>query len=175
MTKDEWEYLFNSRSFPLFNINGTETEARYLQMIINDVVVGNQEINVRGIAIFPDDFEWPDGITLPTTLNTLFPFRSNNGTTSVQQYTLQQWETLEDAGVIFLPSCGYRERNGAGSINNIIQYIDNLYYWSSTSYRVDYAYCLCIDINTISSHSFNTSYSQFRRMGCSVRLVKNVQ
>lgn len=175
LTKDEWGHLFNSRTFPVFNINGTETEARYLQLIINGVMVGNQEINVRGIAIFPDDFEWPDGISLPTTLNTLFPFRSNNGTTSVQQYTLQQWETLEDAGVIFLPSCGYRERNGSGSINNIIQNIDNLYYWSSTSHNVDNAYCLCIVFNASPYNTLNTSYSQYRRMGCSVRLVKNVQ
>lgn len=166
LTKNEWVYLFNSRTFPTINA----VLAKYLQVKITGVTVGTQEINVRGIIIFPDDYEWPEGIPLPTTLNSLYPF---NNSTNLQQYSLQQWKMLEDAGAVFLPSCGYRDGLGS-SINNQLKEPDNLYYWSYTNDGTDNAYCLGICFN-ITPYTFSTDFSQLRKYGCSVRLVKNVQ
>ena len=166
MTKDEWGYLFESRNSPTIN----NVVAKYLQVKITGVTVGTQDINVRGIVIFPDDYEWPEDIPLPTTLNTLYPF---NNSTNLQQYSLQQWGKLEDAGAVLLPSCGYRDGLGS-TINNQLKEPDNLYYWSSTNSVCDKAYCLGVFFNT-TPKTFNTRYSQYRKFGCSVRLVKDVQ
>ena len=79
LTKEEWEYLFNSRS-----------SARYKY--------GHGQINeVNGIILLPDNWTFPEGLS----------FTSGNSDWA-NTYNITQWNQMEAAGAVFLPASGYR-------------------------------------------------------------------
>ena len=161
LTQQEWNTLLTGRGnkFPLIN----NTQAKYLQVRLTDVTANDVTILARGVIIFPDDFEWPESIPFPTTLNTINVFSSS------QQYTLAQWSELEEAGAIYLPITGYR--SGVDSPTN--NTYSNLYYWSATNVSNIQAYDIYFACNN--SGSLTTNESRSRSNGCAVRLVTDVQ
>jgi len=98
LSKDEWLYLLNTR---------TDHDKK---LGFGTVTVGSNVIS--GFFILPDEFELPSGITFTPMANT------NN-------YTLSQWQRMDNAGVIFLPRYGYRSGSTINESNNG-------YYWTST-------------------------------------------
>lgn len=88
-TKNEWNYLLNTRTDYLTKVAGGK--------------VGT----VKGLIIIPDDFEVPSGLSF--TGNKYYP-------DSYNYYTVQEWAKMEVAGAVFLPVTGYRNgttRSGA--------------------------------------------------------------
>ena len=86
LTKDEWNYVFNTRS--------TSSGIRYAKATIN---------GVNGVILLPDD--WNNSIySLSNTNDEGANYDSNI-------LTVSQWETLEQNGAVFLPATGRRWNN----------------------------------------------------------------
>ena len=78
MSNDEWVYLFSERK------NASQ-------------LIGRGEVNaINGIIILPDDWMAPKDILFA-------PIAS----TTINRYTLEQWNKMEDAGAVFIPASGY--------------------------------------------------------------------
>ena len=100
LTHDEWNYLIYNRT----NRCG-----------IGKVGGSN---GIRGIFLFPDNFQMPSG----------FAYNLNNWTLNI--YSTDQWSELESRGAIFLPMVPCRNTNG--------EYLESLSaYWSSTTSEVN--------------------------------------
>lgn len=134
MDKGEWYYLLGLRE------NASE---KYGYGSIDDV---------KGLIILPDTW------TLPTDLT----FTAGNSDWA-NSYTTTEWEQMEAAGAVFLPTAGCRGgtfiEEGLGSDG---------YYWSSTPYGNEKAYCM-----TFNSINLDPQYTCKRHHGLSVRLVKD--
>lgn len=155
LTKEEWEYLFTSR-----------TDAEYK--------CGDAEIEIwggkRGIVILPDNWTLPNGLTFNYGFNK--SDISSYVSISKNTYTEEQWKQMEDAGAVFLPAAGIREPS------RIIPYVGA--YWSSTFYNPSgdesgrenstRAYCIFFDSKGVKPN--DTNYVNF---GFSVRLVRDVK
>ena len=149
LTKDEWTYLFNTRSAS--RVNGVNN-ARYAKAKVN---------NVPGVILFPDNYTHPSGVTQPTGIN-----QTGNTGWNGNNYSASDFGKMAAAGAIFLPAAGSRSGtsvSGAGS---------NGYYWSTTNAasgvgaQQTTAYCL-----SFASSSCAPGSSTERYRGCSVRLV----
>ena len=80
LSKDEWVYLFNSRS--------TTNDIRYSKATVHDV---------NGLVLLPD------------TWNGTYTFANNNTSdASFAEISNDDWEILESEGVVFLPIAGCR-------------------------------------------------------------------
>ena len=149
LTKDEWTYLFNTRSAS--RVNGVNN-ARYAKAKVN---------TVPGVILFPDSYTHPSGVTQPTGIN-----QTGNTGWNGNNYSASDFGKMAAAGAIFLPAAGSRSGtsvSGAGS---------NGYYWSTTNaasgmgVQQTTAYCLSFASTTCTPGSSTERYR-----GCSVRLV----
>ena len=149
LSKDEWMYIFYDRTnaqslFALGSVNG-----------------------VNGIIILPDNWTTPDGVSfVASTTQGLYwdgsyYYNSNGNNFSHNTYTAEQWQTMEQAGAVFLPASGYRW----GTDVDYVGYYG--YYWSSTEYYESYAYLVSFD-----SSSLYPQYDYYRYRGQAVRLAK---
>ena len=146
LTRDEWDYLFNSR--PTISEMGDIVDARYLKAMVN---------NVPGVILFPDSYTHPNGVRIPEKVNYPdIPF-------DVNTYYGETWEELQNNGCVFLPAAG--DRQGT-----------TLYepkygcYWSTTYQNNNNAFDLLFKENDIET----TNYSS-RSIGKSIRLVYPIQ
>lgn len=139
----EWEYVFNIRSAS--TVNGV-ANARYAKAKV---------ANTYGMLLFPDNYSHPDGVTQPIGINQSDDVGWNGNNYSVEDFLLMQ-----DAGVVFLPAAGWREET---LVRNVGSYG---IYWSS-SYCDSY-FCACY--MRFDSDALNTG-SCGRDFGQSVRLV----
>ena len=146
LSKDEWKYLFNTRSAS--TVGGTEN-ARYAKAKVNDV---------QGVILFPDTYTHPDGVTAPVGVNA-----TGNTGWNGNSYTVADWTKMESAGCVFLPAAGYR----GGS--EMVSPATLGYYWSATPSSTLNTYSVYF-----SSSSLNPAYSNNRYYGYSVRLVQEV-
>ena len=122
LSKDEWMYIFYNRPnaqslFALGSVNG-----------------------VNGTIILPDNWTTPDGVSfVASTTQGLYwdgsyYYNNNDNNFSHNTYTAEQWQTMEQAGAVFLPASGYRSGTAVG----LIGYGGD--YWSSTESSEYYAY-----------------------------------
>lgn len=149
LTKDEWEYLFNTRTN---NTNLSESNARYTKAWVN---------NILGVILFPDGYTHPTGVTVPTHLGINFVgINGSNG----NHYSLAEWAKMEAAGAIFLPSTSWRIGTNFGNVGKTGDY------WSSTpsNSSVYYAYVMDFGEGYLQVMSQN-----YRDHGLSVRLVRD--
>ena len=118
LTKDEWEYLLNSRP------NASSLK-------------GVAQVNgVNGLILLPDNWTCPSGVSFKSG------FHRNNGEdyyAVYQTFTAAEWSKLEAAGAVFLPAAG----NRYGSDVYSVQYYGC--YWYATEVNSGYAYCLDLD------------------------------
>jgi hypothetical protein len=142
-TADELDYIINTRSAS--TVSGT-TNARYAKAQVN---------NINGLILLPDVFELPTGITM-LNINT------GNATASDNTYTISQWETLENAGCIFLPCSGYRNGTYMSNINS--------YGFYSSTTQQDSNYILYLFIH--SSYDGVGITGDSKQHGKCVRLIK---
>ena len=114
-TNGEWFYLLNSRN------TAYGSNRRYAAVKVN---------GMAGLLIFPDDFSsWPskDAGTEPQTFNT----NSNNW--NERDYTVDQFNTLQNNGCVFLPAAGYRAGDPGSPNPAIVSGVGNAgYYWSAS-------------------------------------------
>ena len=88
LTKDEWMYLFNNR---------TNASQLFGFGAVNDL---------HGLILLPDGWTTPAGGHFTAVVDD----RAANN------YTLVDWEIMENAGAIFLPDAGYATPNSAGTL-----------------------------------------------------------
>ena len=135
LSRDEWYYLFKTRD--------------NASTLCGPAVVNG----VSGIIILPDDWTLPGGMSFN-------PSATNFGANA---YADEAWETMENAGAVFLPVAGYRYN---GNINWVGQ---SGYYWSSSVASAGAsAWCYRLTKDNVSREYYNLHY------GMCVRLVKAV-
>ena len=148
----EWEYIMSTRSAS--TVSGV-SNARYLKAKV---------ANVNGYIIFPDEFVLPDGVSITSSHINFNTYLGWASVTSV--LSSSDWAKMEVAGAIFLPCTGYRSY----SSNNPSFTADAGYYWSSTVNSASNAYHI-----QLQSGSPSFTANNAKRLGCSVRLVRDVQ
>ena len=141
LTKDEWEYLLNTRT--------TSSGIRYAKAKVH---------GMNGLVIVRDN--WNNSVyALDSTniYNTTYAFNIINST---------DWAKMEAEGCIFLPAAGIR---GATSVN----YVGSTGEYRSTTHESrNHAYNLTFNSPYL---GVDAGYGYGRYIGCSVRLVKDVQ
>ena len=146
LTKDEWTYIFNSRTVT----NSLSDGARYTMATIGGTY--------KGIILFPDSYTHPSGTGYTAgTYNA-----ASNYTTAV---TFEFWMQMENAGCVFLPAAGTRNGTTVDEVGSLGVY------WSSTAYGVYNACSLYFD----SSSMLPARLYGARYFGYSVRLVRDVE
>ena len=129
LSANEWGYLFHRRPNAAYKVSAATVSG------------------VHGWVLLPDAWIQPDGIDF---------IGSANGF-DVNEYDLEKWLAMENAGAVFIPSAGLRNQ----TVFDEQDYIDVKCYWSSSSSGGGYAY-----VN-------DYSYVAYRYHGLSVRLVQN--
>ena len=149
LSSTEWGYLLNTRSASTIN---TVDNARFVRANVH---------GKNGIVLFPDSFSYPteEGFPVPVAGN----INKTSWSNVYLSYTNDQWETLENKGVVFLPIAG--RRNGTSYSDS-----SNGYYYTTSNNGSDKAYYV-----TINNSVVNASNSDKRCYGCSVRLVRDVE
>lgn len=146
LTTDEWDYLLKDRTVT----NSLRAGARYTMAVINSTY--------RGMILFPDTYVHPSG--------TSFVGGNYDGSSGdVSTVSHEGWALMEKAGCVFLPAA--YERNGT-TIGTATVYGS---YWVNSSAATTTARKLCI-------YSYSNAagvYSGNRYIGCSVRLVRDVE
>lgn len=138
LSMTEWSYLFFERQGAA-NLYATAT------------ICGEY----KGVILLPDDWSLPNGIT----------FTAGQGNAwNTNNFTSEQWDKMERAGAIFLPSAGFRQEKTIYNVNT------HGFYFSSTYYNDGNAYFLNFTETAIYTIGFNK-----RSYGHSVRLVKDVE
>lgn len=116
LTKNEWNYLLNTRTASTVN---NIDNARYTKAQVS---------GRNGIILFPDYYTHPNGVMLPASINDA----SANYNTNV--YTTNDWDSLEAAGCVFLPSAGSRVGLDGNllTIKKVSGINEHGSYWTST-------------------------------------------
>ncbi len=132
LTSAEWKHLISTRT-----VNGGTGEGKsYQRATINSDATG-----VYGMLLYPDGY---------------------TSQTEADSYTAEEFRTMEQAGVVFLPAAG--NRNGTG-----LYYVgSNGNYWSSSCYsNSSRAFRMNFD-----SSNVNPQSNTYRYSGFAVRLVR---
>ena len=108
LTQPEWNFVFNTRT--------TTSGIRYAKAKVN---------NVNGVILLPDDWN-SSTYSLKNTNSSGANFSNNKLTTS-------QWNILEQAGAVFLPAAGYRNKTTVYSVGSYGYYWSASYYFSSSA------------------------------------------
>ena len=131
LTKDEWVYLFNTRT--------TTSGIRYAKATVN---------NVKGVILLPDD--WNASYHALVSANTADANFTSNPITAAE------WTSdFEAHGAVFLPAAGRREGTSVSFVNS------SGHYWSSTSDGINNAYQVFFDnsgLNPSSNPNPNRHY-----------------
>ena len=139
LTSAEWSYVFNSRTTP--------SGHRYVRANV---------CSKNGVILLPDN--WSDDTY---TLNNYNTTNSGYGGNTINA---TDWDTLENAGCVFLTTSG--NRNGTSLLN-----VGSVgYYWSSTVHNGTHA-------NSVYFYSewgggTQPAYQFYKYCGCLVRLVR---
>lgn len=152
LTQSEWHYL-------LAYSGGRPDTWRWALVQIN---------SIGGMIIFPDGFDWPlDDSKKPIKLNQAATTAWNG-----QNYTLDEWSTLEACGCVFLPITGYQS-----STSSSVSQTSYGYYWSSSPKNTSgnyQAYYTRFNETSATFVAGNTNYWSINNM-LPIRLVKDVQ
>ncbi len=125
LTKDEWVYVFNTRS--------TSSGIRYAKAMVN---------GINGVILLPDD--WSSSYySLSNTNQSGASFTSNTITSS-------QWTTLEQHGAVFLPAAGRRDGTSVYNVGSDGYYWSSTAYSASSAYYLYFG-----SSNVIPSDSYN--------------------
>ena len=145
LSKDEWNYVFNSRS--------PTSDVRYAKATVN---------GVAGVILLPDDWS--------TSYYALVETNKAAVNFSANIINSDNWtKSLEAHGAVFLPAAGYRSSDKV--LDKVLDKGTKGFYWSSSSVSDDNtkAYCLKFGTDNLQAQS-----SDNRVNGYSVRLVKDV-
>ena len=143
---NRWRTPTNTEWFYVFNTRTTNSGIRYAKANVN---------SVNGVILLPDDWS--------TSYYSLNNTNSSDASFSSNTITASQWNTLEQHGAVYLPAAGCRYGTSLPFIGDIG------HYWSTSSLYPD-AYELYFD-----DSSLLPQYNRGRYLGCSVRLVCDVE
>lgn len=137
--------------------------------------------NVQGVAILPDEWETPAGISLTPfseggmelkpAVSEFGPYykKSDAATVVINTYTADQWAAMEEAGAVFLPAAGLFSKGKS------LDFIgEKGFYWSSTpsagmTGTPEMEACQV----WFTESDLDPAVTQNRREGSAVRLVKS--
>jgi hypothetical protein len=128
---------------------------------------------VNGTIILPDNWTTPDGVSFvaSTTQGLSWGgssyYNSNDNNFSHNTYTAEQWQTMEQAGAVFLPASGIRSGTDVRNVG------DSGNSWSSTEVYDNAVHNVYFNSYYFNPQNFNDRYD--RIYGQSVRLVKDVE
>ena len=142
LSRPEWVYILDTRA--------TSTGIRYAKAKVNDV---------NGVILLPDDWS-SETYTLNSTNVKDASFSSNTISAS-------QWNTLEQAGAVFLPAAGKRKFTDHTSFHDVGS---KGYYWSASHEDKYGAKCMYFEESNLQSYVIYE-----RCHGQSVRLVRPVE
>ena len=152
LTHSEATYLMTQRSAS--TLNGV-ANARFALAVVN---------NLHGLILFPDSYAHPEGVALPVGINyngqTPISLQENGWYSNL--YTMADWQLMEEAGAIFLPTAGRR------SGTTVYDFNEYGLFWLADSLGSDKAYVL-----SVWERYTGTGTAELRQMGGPVRLVKN--
>lgn len=135
LTRDEWAYLFNTRS-------GATNKYGFATI---STTAGNR----YGIIILPDAFVDPN-----KNKGSYAFVGSTTKAWNANVYTAENWALMEAAGAVFLPAAGYRSEASVGGV-------DSGYYMSSSANEYNaygvYFYSNYLRADNISSRSYGQS------------------
>lgn len=138
----------------------TQSEWSYL---VSHHKGGQATVNgVHGIILLPSNWTDPTGLSIQR-----WP---NNWTTN--QYSIEEWRTMESFGAVFLPCAGYRDcgNDGVNEVGSMG------YYWTTSFLGGNLCCALCLIFNESSLKvQADNSCNKSRCLGMSVRLVKEVR
>lgn len=146
LSRNEWSYIFHQRTNTKLN---NIPNARFAKAQVN---------GINGMLIFPDKYQHPTRVALPEDINVMDATFSNN------HYDGADWDSLEVAGVVFLPAAGMRYGTDIMRMHTCGQY------WSSTSNGALDAYFV-----SFLSGAYDPTTFGYRCNGRSVRLVQDVK
>lgn len=144
---DYWTYLFKTR---------TGYASKYGFATVN---------GVNGVIILPDE-----GFVDPMKNNNNSAFATSDVKAwNANVYTSANWAYMETAGAVFLPTACKRDETSITS--------SFAWYWTSTCFNEENAQCLYMykQTNIPQNTIVETSKKAYKHIGCSVRLVKDVQ
>ena len=154
LTSGEWIYLINKNGD--YNKRLVRVNGEY------KVPCGLGKIGeVNGLILLPDNW---DG-----TVDADFEHYKSGATFNDNSYTTAEWQTMEAAGVVFLPAAGTRKYSPSTSANTVVEHVNKTgYYWtSSVSSEMDYRF-----VQYVSFEEGNIYFGRTDRdNGSSVRLV----
>ena len=147
MSDEEWLFLLNTRANAK-RLRGLAT--------VNDI---------PGLVLLPDNWNTSTNgvqdVTFVDDYSAQTSFDSN-------VYTVEEWNTLEAAGAVFLPCAGLRVGKTVGSIGS------QGHYWTSTPWDATTAKIVYIDnMGVHIDKPAENYYTEPRRNGQSVRLVQD--
>lgn len=143
----EYGQIFKSRSAS--TLNGV-ANALYAKATVN---------GVNGVVVFPDVYEHPAGVALPTSINA-----TGSGGWDGNIYSASEWAKMEAAGAVFMP---ITDRISDGVAANSTS---GCYWTSSVSTSKGMAFYVMF-----SSAHFDYVSTQYRRnYGQAVRLVQDI-
>lgn len=143
----EFGQIFKHRSAS--TLNGV-ANALYAKATVN---------GVNGVVVFPDVYEHPAGVALPTSINA-----TGSGGWDGNVYSASEWAKMEAAGCVFMPITA-RINNG--------EVVATAYgcYWSSTVGSTQgHAFYVLFS----SANFYYNSTSCYRNYGQAVRLVQDI-
>lgn len=143
----EFGQIFKNRSASTLN---NVANARYAKATVN---------GVNGVVVFPDVYEHPAGVALPTSINA-----TGSGGWDGNVYSASEWAKMEAAGCVFMPITA-RINNGA-----IVATASGCY-WSST---VGSTQGQAFYVMFSSANFYYNSTSCYRNYGQAVRLVQDI-
>lgn len=139
LTTEEWAYIFELRATP--------SGIRFAKARVGEV---------NGVVILPDDWSGSYfNLNFPNTTNVYY---ENN------PISMEQWEMIEQYGVVFLPTAGYRLGTEVYNTES------SGHYWSSSKYNEDRANCVSVFDSGLYPQAVD-----FIHNGFSVRLVRMAQ
>lgn len=147
--ENKWYTLTKDEWLYVFNIRSTTSNIRFAKAQINEII---------GFLLLPDD--WDANIyNLISPNNPDSDYTSN--IISLDIFT----NVLESNGVVFLPAAGRREGTSTTGIN-----ISGVYWSASTYYNESIG-----QYYNAYYFSRGNSFKEYRRYGCSVRLVCDIE
>lgn len=162
LSKDEWQYMMKTiggRTVSFITPSHT-----YTYHFLAAKVTKENGYNVNGYILFPDVFYWP-------LEESKLPVANKFGSQTLQWsnvpvFTNYEWQMLEAAGSVFLPTTGKIE------LGNAREFTSGSYYWTSTGNTSDGAYSIRFRDGANSPYYQEGRTDQWK---CAIRFVKNVQ
>lgn len=155
LSKEEWFYMMEDREASLIEGKEGKVVARRVRADV---------CGVKGLIVFPDKYEHPEGVKLLSGVGAELTFACGEAVPfSGNKINNVEWIKMERAGCVFLPAAGGRVGSDVSHLGT------NGGYWTSSANKEFSAWCLYF--NTCGESVVSSS----RRDGRSVRLVKDCE